>query len=95
MDRAPLVEGWGQDVRSTPREMICWTAAKEGQLDDGRRRGEQEVAALEQESVKIRVSVEREVRRKTSSYPTVHVYRHATDSLDIQTRHVNSQTDSS
>jgi len=54
MDRAPLVEGWGQDVRSTPREMICWTAAKEGQLDDGRRRGEQEVAALEQESVKIR-----------------------------------------
>ena len=54
MDRAPLVEGWGQDVRSNPREMICWTAAKEGQVDDGRRSGEQEVAALEQESVKIR-----------------------------------------
>ena len=48
------MEGWGQDVRSTPREMICWTAAKEGQVDDGRRSGEQEVAALEQESVKIR-----------------------------------------
>ena len=47
MDRAPLVEGWGQDVRSTPREMICWTAAKEGQGDDGRRRGDQEVAAVE------------------------------------------------
>ena len=46
MDRAPLVEGWGQDVRSTPREMICCTAAKEGQVDDGRR-GDQEVAALE------------------------------------------------
>ena len=53
-DMAPLVEGWGQGVRSTPGEMICWTAAKEGQVDDGRRSGEQEVAALEQESVKIR-----------------------------------------
>jgi len=27
--------------------MICWTAAKEGQGDDGRRRGDQEVAAVE------------------------------------------------
>jgi len=27
--------------------MICWTAAKEGQGDDGRRRGDQEVAAAE------------------------------------------------
>jgi hypothetical protein len=66
-DRAPLVEGLGQYVRSTPGGDDLLDSGEGRQVDDGRRRGDQEVAALDEESVKKkRGSVEREVRRKTS-----------------------------